>query len=205
MARDAAPRAPRPLAANTKLPAGQSIQVQINNSDGLSNSYGGHFNCLITRAARADIFARKLHYLLFLATFQVSSIVITGQGKVGSENGAPPVAYQLSQRADFFETLCAEQTTYHRPIVNARDEALCGRAAAQHRDDLARLHCIFFDTTLCHVATLLRVGMMQIVLAMIESGQVESHPRARGSTRRGLALEPRPDAASARAAARRRG
>jgi proteasome accessory factor A len=37
---------------------------------------------------------------------------------------------------------------------------------------MARLHVIFFDNTLCHVATLLKVGVMQIVLSMIEAGRV---------------------------------
>jgi proteasome accessory factor A len=37
---------------------------------------------------------------------------------------------------------------------------------------LARLHVIFFDPTLCQVATLLRAGTLQIVTAMIEAGFV---------------------------------
>ena len=113
-----------------------------------------------------------MHYLLYLASFQVSAIAITGQGKVGAENGAPATNFQLAQRADFFESLIGEQTTYHRPIVNARDEALCG-SEASGRPPFARLHCIFFDSTLCHVASLLKVGMMQIVLAMIEAERVD--------------------------------
>jgi hypothetical protein len=33
-------------------------------------------------------------------------------------------------------------------------------------------YCIFFDNTRCHVATLLKIGLMQIVRAMIEAEQV---------------------------------
>ncbi len=161
------------VAANEKLPAGQTIEVLANNTDGQSNSYGSHLNFLVARRAWNNIFNRRLHYLLYLASFQVSSIAITGQGKVGAENGAPDVAFQLSQRADFFETLVGEQTTYRRPIVNARDESLCGASDGSRQPGLARLHCIFFDSTLCHVASLLKVGMMQIVLAMIEADRVD--------------------------------
>ena len=160
--------------ANRRLPAGQRIHVHANNSDGQSQSYGGHLNVLISRAAWECIFHEKLHYLLYLASFLVSSMVYGGQGKVGSENGRPPVSFQLSQRADFLETVMGVQTTYRRPIVNARDEPLVGRALTAAEDPgqrLARLHVISLDTTLCHVAGLLKVGTLQIVLGMIEAGE----------------------------------
>jgi proteasome accessory factor A len=159
-------------AANQKLPERNRIQVLVNNSDGQSNSYGSHLNFLISRRAWDNIFRRKIHYMLYLAAFQASSIVCTGQGKVGSENGTPDVAFQISQRADFFERLVGSQTTHNRPIVNSRDEALCGGLRTGVADEMARLHVIFFDNTLCHVASLLKVGVMQIVLAMIEAEAV---------------------------------
>jgi Pup amidohydrolase len=158
--------------ATAGLPDGQRIHLLVNNSDGHGNTYGSHLNFLVTRRAWDNIFNRKLHYQLFLAACQVSSIVFTGQGKVGAENGAPEVPFQLAQRADFFETLTGVQTTYERPIVNARDEDLCGGRRADANNDLARVHCIFFDAGLCHVATLLKVGMMQVILAMIEAERV---------------------------------
>ena len=49
--------------------------------------------------------------------------------------------------------------------MNARDESHAG-------SKLARIHNIFFDNTLCHVSTLLKIGVTQIVLAMIEQEQV---------------------------------
>jgi Pup amidohydrolase len=164
-------------AANEKLPDGNKIQVLVNNSDGKGNSYGSHLNVLITRRAWDNIFRRKIHYMLYLAAFQASSIVYTGQGKVGSENDAPAVEFQLSQRADFFEQIVGSQTTHNRPIVNSRDEALCGSHNPGNEDgfdEMARLHVIFFDNTLCHVASLLKVGVMQIVLSMIEAEQVDT-------------------------------
>ena len=161
-------------AANARLPEGQRIHVHANNSDGQSQSYGGHLNVLVSRRAWECIFHEKLHYLLYL----VSSMVYGGQGKVGSENGRPTVPFQLSQRADFLETVVGEQTTYRRPIVNARDEPLVGRSGSTANDTerhLARLHVISLDTTLCHVAGLLKVGTLQIVLAMIEAGEPFGH------------------------------
>jgi Pup amidohydrolase len=151
------------MAANAADRGGRQIQVLVNNRDGKGNSYGSHLDFLITRRAWDNIFCRRMHYLLYLAAYQVSSIVFTGQGKVGAENGQPPAAFQLSQRADFCETLTGLQTTFNRPIVNSRNEPLCAEA---------RLHSIFFDSTLCHVASLLKVGVMQIVLAMIEAERV---------------------------------
>jgi len=164
-------------AANAKLPAGQRMQVLVNNTDGTGNSYGSHVNMLLSRPAWNNIFDRKIHYQLYLAAFQASSIVFTGQGKVGSENGAPVARYQLSQRADYFETLSGPQTTVHRPLVNTRDEPLCGLGRGTgcfgESDDKARLHVIFYDSTLCHVSTLLKLGSLQIILAMIEAGEVD--------------------------------
>ena len=155
------------LRANEQLSEGRKIQVLANNSDGLSHSYGSHMNFLITRECYRNIFERKLHQMLFYASYLTSSIVFTGAGKVGSENGQEAVAYQIAQRADFFETLTGPQTTFNRPIVNSRDEALCGDLHGCS-DDMARLHVIFFDNTLCHVSSLLKVGVTQIVLTMIE-------------------------------------
>jgi hypothetical protein len=165
-------------AANSLMPDGQKIHVLINNSDGSGNSYGSHTNFLVTRRCWRNIFERKMQYLLYLAAYQVSSMIFTGQGKVGSENRAPGVDFQLSQRADYFEQVVGSQTTFSRPIVNSRDEALCGSYDYQRlqADPLAgqraRLHGIFYDSTLCHVSTLLKCGVMQIVLAMIEAEHV---------------------------------
>src|SRR5687768_526425 len=112
-------------AVNGRLRAGR-VEVLVNSSDGQGSSYGSHLNILVSRRAWDDIFTRKLHPLLFLAAHQASSIVFTGQGKVGGENGAGDVRFQLSQRADFIETLVGPQTTFRRPLVNSRDEPLCG-------------------------------------------------------------------------------
>jgi proteasome accessory factor A len=160
--------------ANEGRPPSRRIQVLVNNTDGQGNSYGSHANFMISRRTFDNIFWRKAHYLQFLASFQVSSILLTGQGKVGAENGRPPTPYQISQRADFFETLQGIQTTFNRPIVNARDEALCGRQVLNDPSAPARLHVIFFDSALCHGSSLFRVGPMQLILTLMEMGHVNS-------------------------------
>ena len=97
----------------------------------------------------------------------VTRQVFTGAGKVGTENGADAVDYQISQRADFFEEEVGLETTLKRPIVNTRDEP--------HADPqkYRRLHVIVGDANLCEVATFLKVGTTAIVLAMIEDGFID--------------------------------
>jgi proteasome accessory factor A len=142
------------------------LQVHANTSDGLGQSYGSHLDFLMSRSAWDNLVLRKPHHLGFLAAFQASAVVFTGQGKVGSENGAEPVAYQISQRADFIETLQGLQTTFRRPLINTRDEPLAGTG-------LARLHVIGFDSTLCPVSCLLKAGTMQLILALLEAGWID--------------------------------
>jgi proteasome accessory factor A len=146
------------LAARRLLEPGQEIVVYKNNSDGKGNSYGTHENYLVDRALP---FATLVRHLL---PWFVSRQVFTGAGKIGSENGADPVDYQISQRADFFEEEVGLETTLKRPIVNTRDEP---HADAQL---YRRLHVIAGDANLCEVATFLKVGTTAIVLSMVEDG-----------------------------------
>lgn len=157
--------------ASGVLAEGITIQALACNSDGSGASWGSHLNFLVTRRCFENIFHQRMHYLLWLASYQASSVLITGQGKIGAENGAPPVGYQLSQRADFFEEIVGFQTTYRRPIINSRDEPLC---ASNRR--LARFHHIACDVNLCHVANLLKVGILQILLAMVEAEADQIRP-----------------------------
>jgi proteasome accessory factor A len=63
-------------------------------------------------------------------------------------------------------------------MINSRNEPLCGTVpwGSLPKNDptshLARLHVIFYDNNLCHTASLLKVGVMQIILAMIEAGRM---------------------------------
>jgi proteasome accessory factor A len=148
-------------AAKRLLEPGQEIVVYKNNSDGKGNSYGTHENYLVDRSVP---FANLVRHLL---PWFVTRQVFTGGGKVGSENGASPVDFQLGQRADFFEEEVGLETTLKRPIVNTRDEP--------HADPqlYRRLHVIAGDANLCEVATFLKVGTTAIVLAMIEDDFIE--------------------------------
>jgi proteasome accessory factor PafA2 len=146
-------------AANRLLPAGQSIVVYKNNSDGKGNSYGTHENYLMDRAVP---FARIAH---LVTPHFVTRQVFTGAGKVGSEapgDSGRGVWFQLSQRAEFFEEEIGLETTLKRPIVNTRDEP--------HADPqrYRRLHVIVGDANLCEMATFLKVGTTALVLLLIE-------------------------------------
>ena len=149
------------LAARRVVEPGQEIVVYKNNSDGKGNSYGTHENYLVDRKVP---FASLVRYLL---PWFVTRQVFTGAGKIGAENGAAPVDYQISQRADFFEEEVGLETTLKRPIVNTRDEP--------HADPqlYRRLHVIAGDANLCEVATFLKVGTTAIVLAMIEDDFID--------------------------------
>ena len=157
---------------NQQLENSCRLQVLANCSDGLGNSYGSHLNVLVSRTCWNDIVSVKPHYLAYLAAFQISSIVFTGQGKVGSECDGLPADFQLSQRADFIKTIAHIDTMVNRGVVNTRNEPHCGWRRDAIMAELARLHVIFFDSTLCQVATLLRVGTMQMIAAMLEAGEV---------------------------------
>ena len=148
-------------AARRLLPPGQEIVVYKNNSDGKGNSYGCHENYLVDRNVPFASLVRNL------IPWFVTRQVFTGSGKVGAENGAEAVDYQISQRADFFEEEVGLETTLKRPIVNTRDEP--------HADPqkYRRLHVIVGDANLCEVATFLKVGTTAIVLCMIEDGFVD--------------------------------
>ncbi len=143
-------------AAERLLPAGQSLVVLKNNSDGKGNSYGTHENYLMDRSVP---FARIVQHVM---PHFVSRQIFTGAGKVGSEAAGIDVDFQLTQRADFFEEEVGLETTLKRPIVNTRDEPHCN--AQKYR----RLHVIVGDANLSEIATLLKVGTTALVLSMIE-------------------------------------
>ncbi len=146
-------------ASRALLPPGAEIVTHKNNSDGKGNSYGCHENYLLARDTPFGRISSQItpHF--------VTRQIFCGAGKVGSEaSGASgaDVAYQLSQRADFFEEEVGLETTLKRPIVNTRDEPHCD--AQKYR----RLHVIVGDANMSEVATYLKVGTTAIVLAMIE-------------------------------------
>jgi Pup amidohydrolase len=142
-----------------QLPGTPALSIYKNNSDGKGNSYGTHENYLVDRAVPFADIVRDL------TPFFVTRQVFTGAGKLGLEaqwDERGRAVYQLSQRADFFETEVGLETTLKRPIINTRDEP--------HADPerYRRLHVIVGDANLCEIATFLKVGTTSIVLKMIE-------------------------------------
>lgn len=152
--------------ANQRLPDGASLRLYKNNSDGKGNSYGCHENYLVDRATPFGRLASQV-----TAHF-VSRLVFTGAGKVGVENpreGEARVAFQLSQRADFFEEPVGLETTVRRPIVNTRDEPHCDPVRWR------RLHVIAGDANMSETATFLKLGTTALVLCMIEDDAFPAH------------------------------
>jgi len=138
---------------------GKSVEIFKNNSDFHGASYGTHESYSMHRNVPWEGVVQNL------APFMATRILYAGAGKVGTEErGAPPVRYQISQRADFFSVLQSVDTLHNRPLVNTRDEA--------HGDPrhFRRLHVIAGDANLSEYATALRVGATNLVVALIESG-----------------------------------
>jgi len=144
-----------------EMPQAPPLSIYKNNSDGKGNSYGTHENYLVDRATPFADIVRDL------TPFFVTRQVFTGAGKVGFEGSwddRTTPGYQLTARADFFETEVGLETTLKRPIINTRDEP--------HADPekYRRLHVIVGDANRCEVAQFLKMGTTAIVLKMIEDG-----------------------------------
>ena len=147
--------------ANALLPEGTQLLLYKNNSDRKGNSYGSHENYLMDRRTS---FKQIVECLM---PFFVTRQVFCGAGKVGSENRGHPCDYQISQRADFFETEVALDTMVKRPIINTRDEPHADR------EKYRRLHVIQGDANLSEYTIYLRNGVTALILAMIEDGAVQ--------------------------------
>ena len=150
----------RAVAAAAQMKAAEAdFVVYKNNSDGKGNSYGCHENYLVDRALSFEAIVASVipHF--------ITRSVFCGAGKVGAERrteGEPDVAFQLTQRADFFEEVVGLETTVKRPLVNTRDEP--------HADPkrFRRLHVIIGDANMSEVATFLKLSTTALVLAMAE-------------------------------------
>ena len=146
--------------ANALLPDGSRMLIYKNNSDRKGNSYGAHENYLMDRRTSFKQIVEDL------MPFFVTRPVYTGAGKVGSENRGQQCDFQLSQRADFFETEVALDTMVKRPIINTRDEPHADR------EKYRRLHVICGDSNLSEYTIYLRSGATCLILSMIEDGAI---------------------------------
>ncbi len=144
------------ISAQQALTGGQQILLYKNNSDHKGNSYGYHENYLLDRSTPFRLIIE--HFTPFI----VSRQIFCGAGKVGVENGAEPTTYQISQRADFFETEVGLDTMVKRPLINTRDEPHASR------EKYRRLHVIIGDANMSEYALYLKLGSTALVLGMIE-------------------------------------
>jgi len=143
--------------ANRLRKEDEKLSIYKNNTDGKGNSYGYHENYLMQRSTPFERIVQGL--VPFLVTRQI----FAGAGKVGTDNKGDPATYQISQRADFFETLIDLNTMAKRPIMNTRDEP--------HADpkQFRRLHVIVGDANMAEFTTYLKIGTTSLVLQMIDN------------------------------------
>jgi proteasome accessory factor A len=150
-------------AVNARLPESE-ISLYKNNTDQQGHSYGCHENYLMDAEAHEESLIRIPQTAVkLLVPFLVTRQIFAGGGKVGSERpDSSETLYQLSQRADFMETIFSLETMYDRPIINTREE--------HHADAkrFRRLHLIMGDANMCEFAGFLKIGSTQITLQMME-------------------------------------
>ena len=109
------------LAASCRLVRDEYPEARIslykNNMDHQGHSYGCHENYLLAAAPHEELMARNPDKALkILVPFLATRQIFTGAGKVGG--GIP---FQVSQRADFMETIFGLETMFARPIVKHQD------------------------------------------------------------------------------------
>jgi proteasome accessory factor PafA2 len=141
-----------------QVPGATPIVLYKNNVDNKGASYGSHENYLMRRDVPFDKIVEHL------TPFFVTRQVFTGAGRVGQRQDGSVHAFQVSQRADYFEVGVGLETTLKRPIINTRDEP--------HADPrkYRRLHVIIGDANCSETAIFLKHGTTSLVLAMIEGG-----------------------------------
>ena len=134
-----------------------TIHLFKNNVDSAGNSFGCHENYLVRR--RRDFQAMGEALVPFFITRQI----LTGAGHLRPRAGGG-TSYAFSQRADQTWDAMSSATTRSRPIINTRDEP--------HGDaDLyRRMHVIVGDSSVAETTTMLKVGMTDLLLAMLEDG-----------------------------------
>ena len=137
---------------------GTSVRIFKNNTDSHGSSYGCHENYLLHRSTPWSRIVEQF------TAFLVSRLVVTGAGRVGIGRYGERPGFQLSQRADFFETTEGIETTRRRPVINTRDEPHA--PSRQWR----RLHVITGDANRSPWSTWLKVGTAGLVLDALEAG-----------------------------------
>lgn len=125
-------------------------------------SYACHENYTVSRSVPFRILIS-----LFGSWFVLRTPVI-GAGKVGADEGASWIDFQMSQRADFFDCLYGPQTTSNRPIYNTRDTPYADEVLYR------RMHVITGDSNMCELAEYLKLGLTSILVMMVEDGRMDN-------------------------------
>lgn len=159
----ASPEVSNPVAAVLYFEAGKILarrlrvapRLYCNNRDGAGNTFGCH-ESYFTRAPRSA--------WLKLVPFLIARTLLCGAGS--RRRGR----YFISQRADSISCAAGEESTKNRPVINLRCESL-GRV---HGWD--RLHLILADTGMSQIGTFLRIGTMELMLDLLERGNLPEVP-----------------------------
>lgn len=134
------------------------LKIYKNNVDGKGASYGSHENYLYPRALDVETVQQALipHF--------VTRQIYTGAGRLGLGVTGQESGFQISQRADYIETVISLETTLNRGIINTRDEP---HATA---DTWRRLHVIIGDANMSELANYLKFGTTALLLKAVEHG-----------------------------------
>lgn len=146
---------------------GHTIRIYKNNRDNDGNTYGCHENYLIAAPQFVGWMKNQARVLVnrFLP-FLVTRPIFCGSGYVDSTSNPQKAEYQITQRADSFESLVGPETMARRPLINTRDEP--------HADPglFRRLHVIVGDANMSEWSCYLKTATTQLVLAMLEDDWV---------------------------------
>ncbi len=147
------------LAQATRRPHdARQLHVYKNNVDAYGNTYGAHENYLVTPHA--------MNHLTVLIPFLATRQIYTGAGKLmhGADADQDGSAFQISQRADFFDRVFSDRTSEVRGIITTRKREIPRIGQNQ------RLHLIVGDSNLCEAAIALKLGVTMLMLRMLEEG-----------------------------------
>jgi proteasome accessory factor A len=106
---------------------------------------------------------------------------------VPGDGAAPPVSFQISQRADYIQNDFYEWVQHNRAIINTRDEPLGDPRLYR------RLHLIHGDTHVLPSALYLKMGATRLVLDLLEADDLPEIILADAvDTLRTLSRQPQP-------------
>jgi proteasome accessory factor A len=145
---------------------GTVINAVRNNIDHQGHSFGAHVNIRMTRKGYERIFKDSNVLNGFVVPFFLTLPVICGSGRCSSENNEE--IFQIWQRSDFLQELVGLQTTYDRPLINTRDEALTAEP-----QKYARFHVIAFDANRLEVSEYLKLGLLRLLCAAIDAERID--------------------------------